>query len=1331
MANEKKQAEMREAFIKAMREGTEYVRQNNEEEIKDIKKDARQAFIDAMKEGTDYVQEYRQDEMKETQSEFSSTVEKLKNNFSDFAEQIKNGFSEFTKKLEVTANNLIKVGIVQDTKITDDAVTEEIKTDRVTPQQQTPNYEKSFEAITKVLSEINDSIITLNNNIIEGLKDGGMKPLSDNTVKETLKDTIINNLKDSVIKNNPITNTYNNVRDRYTSFKGGIKNSIANKFNNNPIAQGFYNVKNAYNALRGMPTTTNPLYQNQATAAPKSLTSSTKEQSQAQIIEEREKIEREEYTNELLEKILEALTGKKKEPKDKNKKDSSEGILSKVMSTGSTGLPLLDALLAGTLGAYLKDLISKIFTGMKKGIGGIVTKILPKLTKLLGAAGLIGSIISLVVDGIAGYFSADDWATSKISATLGGILGGTDKGMWGSIFNGLKWGLIGLTLGGPIGGIAGLVVGGILGYIGGEAIAKFIDDMTGKLGPMWTELSAWFATKWEMVTTWVKDTWNDYVVKPFDDTVSALGKAFEGFPWFSEIGTFFNDSWDNWVVKPFDETTEELGKFFKDFTWIDNILTFFKDSWNEWIVEPFNKMSAKFEKIIDSFPWMDEIGTFFSDTWKKYVSDPFDSAIETVKEAFKDFPNFPDFDILNTIGEKFMALKQLITDFVNKIPTSWNELKRWWNGEEDVEETTSTQTSDRNNNQSTSIPTVETPPATIPEKQVQKALTFDQGQGTPTPGDGFKMDLESMAKSEQKSSDIPDYSKYMNNTDNENSTQIEDKPTSEFTREMVNALGPLSLSSDKMEEPSSESVVSESGTIITPVSSQVETPDVTQSIMKDETGEYRSEQNEIQNRIKEEQFRRYSLSPQERAGEDAANHIMRPEVYPDRHNEILKSNVVNPYEGREQQSNEQSNTRSIVVNKGTKDRTNILPPSTLTKSEENPAIKSSIQGYAEALSKPELNESLEKYNIPTNKNIESSETDNQIIPLENLSPAPIDETLEPPKFFLKGDKTSAINKAIDLIGKEEGFVSEPMDDLSGNGARAIGYGFNFIDGKPVAELEQEALANNKPFIMTEDKAKEILKTEVNNFHNNLLNLTKRIEGKPIGEIYKEVSNPNRVAALISLAYQTGIGEITNFENMWTNIKKANESNSSADWEAAGREIVNSKAQRQLQALQDVRTDETGNRIYKETRLDRAEDIMSTGQLVSPAKAGYVSYGPTMLLTGEYPNAKQNPELTAPINFIRDEMVDSTENIVKRISETFERNENLKEIAMEQRLMKMFEKTGQMEERLKKKDNLETTKSQLNAPIVNNIVDNKQINNSSQSVLMKQTAHNPQNVFRLS
>lgn len=1288
MANEKKQAEMREAF----------------------KKDARQAFIDAMKEGTEYVQPYREDAYEEMQSEFSSTVEKLKNNFSDFAEQIKNGFSEFTKKLEITANNLIKVGIVQDTKITDDAVTEEIKTGTVTPQQQTSDYEKSFEAITKVLSEINDSIITLNNNIIEGLKDGGMKPLSDNTVKQTLKDTIINNLKDSVltkIKNNPITNTYNNVRDRYTSFKSGIKNSIANKFNNNPVVQGFYNVKNAYNALRGMPTTTNPLYQNQAAPSPKSLSPSNKEQSQAQIIEEREKVEREEYTNELLEKILEALTGKKKEPTNKDKKDSSEGILSKVMSTGSTGLPLLDALLAGTLGAYLKELISKIFKGMSKGIGGIVTKILPKLTKLLGAGGLIGSIISLVVDGIAGYFSADDWATSKISATLGGILGGTDKGMWGSIFNGLKWGLIGLTLGGPIGGIAGLIVGGILGYIGGEAIAKFIDDMTGKLGPMWTELSAWFATKWEMVTTWVKDTWNDYVVKPFDDTVAALGKAFEGFPWFSEIGKFFNDSWDNWVVKPFDETTEELGKFFKDFKWIDDILTFFKDSWNEWIVEPFNKMSAKFEKIIDSFPWMDEIGAFFSDTWKKYVSDPFDSAIETVKEAFKDFPNFPDFDILNTIGEKFMALKQLITDFVNKIPTSWEELKRWWNGEEDVEETTSKQTSDRNNNQNTPASTTATPPAITTEKQVQNALTFDQGQGTPTPESGFKIDLESMAKEptlsdnienvetvgekiitqegtpasptlqlqnkqfEQKSSDIPDFSKYMNNTDVETPVEIleqviptEDKPTSEFTREMVNALGPLSLSSDEMGESSPESVVSESGTIITPISSQVETP-----------------------------------------------------------NEILKSNVVNP--------NEQSNTRSIVVNKGTKDRTNILPPSTLTKSEENPAIKSSIQGYAEALSKPELNESLEKYNIPTNKNIESSETDNQIIPLENLSPAPIDETLEPPKFFLKGDKTSAINKAIDLIGKEEGFVSEPMDDLSGNGARAIGYGFNFIDGKPVAELEQEALANNKPFIITEDKAKEILKTEVNNFHNNLLNLTKRIEGKPIGEIYKEVSNPNRVAALISLAYQTGLGEITNFENMWTNIKKANESNSSADWEAAGREIVNSKAQRQLQELQDVRTDETGNRIYKETRLDRAEDIMSTGQLVSPAKAGYVSYGPTMLLTGEYPNAKQNPELTAPINFIRDEMVDSTDNIVKRISETFERNENLKEIAMEQRLMKMFEKTGQMEERLKKKDNLETTKSQLNAPIVNNIVDNKQINNSSQSVLMKQTAHNPQNVFRLS
>jgi hypothetical protein len=94
------------------------------------------------------------------------------------------------------------------------------------------------------------------------------------------------------------------------------------------------------------------------------------------------------------------------------------------------------------------------------------------------------------------------------------------------------------------------------------------------------------------------------------------------------------------------------------------------------------------------------------------------------------------------------------------------------------------------------------------------------------------------------------------------------------------------------------------------------------------------------------------------------------------------------------------------------------------------------------------------------------------------------------------------------------------------------------------------------------------------------------------------------------------------------------------------------------------------------------------------------------------------------------MISATERIVKNIAKENQINDMLKETAMEQRLMKMFEKTNEMSNRLKQKEGMETTKAKLSVPIVNNVVDNKQVTNNSQSVLMKQTAYNPQNVFRL-
>lgn len=131
------------------------------------------------------------------------------------------------------------------------------------------------------------------------------------------------------------------------------------------------------------------------------------------------------------------------------------------------------------LGGLLSSLL-----GTSMGSGGL-KKILPALLKGGAIAAIIGSLVWMAIDGITGYLNAEKWGTSKASATIGAVLGGTGSGWKGAFANAGKWGLmgvgIGFLVGGPvgalIGGLLGAAVGGIMGYFGGEKIAKGLDKL--------------------------------------------------------------------------------------------------------------------------------------------------------------------------------------------------------------------------------------------------------------------------------------------------------------------------------------------------------------------------------------------------------------------------------------------------------------------------------------------------------------------------------------------------------------------------------------------------------------------------------------------------------------------------------------------------------------------------------------------------------------------------------------------------------------------------------------------------------------------------------------
>lgn len=151
---------------------------------------------------------------------------------------------------------------------------------------------------------------------------------------------------------------------------------------------------------------------------------------------------------------------------------------------------------------------------LKGGIGGIGNLI----GKVFPFASIIAGLGFMIADGFKALTAG--WGTSKVSSFIGGMLGGTSKGMEGAFKNMGKWALIGAgigTLAIPIpivgtliGGLLGAVVGGILGYIGGENLSKGLD----KIG------------------AWVKTNIWDKFLKPYGDFIFSV--ASRGFKFIGD-----------------------------------------------------------------------------------------------------------------------------------------------------------------------------------------------------------------------------------------------------------------------------------------------------------------------------------------------------------------------------------------------------------------------------------------------------------------------------------------------------------------------------------------------------------------------------------------------------------------------------------------------------------------------------------------------------------------------------------------------------------------------------------------------------------------------------
>lgn len=273
-------------------------------------------------------------------------------------------------------------------------------------------------------------------------------------------------------------------------------------------------------------------------------------------------------------------------------------------------------------GGKVLDTVMNTLGGVGGGIGGMeFGALLGKgggvLTKGLtiggGITAILSSIIMMIEDGVRGFFQADKWKTSKVSAVAGSVFGGAKKGIM-NIFRQMgKWALMGAGIGifaGPIGalvgGLIGAVLGGVLGAIGGERLAKVFDKM-----------GLWFK---DIFFPQVKN----FIFKIFNiEKFIAIWKNSEDGVW-AKIWNTIKEVFNVMIIKPI--------KGLWDFC----VMMF------DWAWQLITGIGRWFKDLFFKIPW-DKIGKGISNAWNttvNWVKDIGGIVINFVKNVFKGIGNF-------------------------------------------------------------------------------------------------------------------------------------------------------------------------------------------------------------------------------------------------------------------------------------------------------------------------------------------------------------------------------------------------------------------------------------------------------------------------------------------------------------------------------------------------------------------------------------------------------------------------------------------------------------------------------------------------------------------
>ena len=119
------------------------------------------------------------------------------------------------------------------------------------------------------------------------------------------------------------------------------------------------------------------------------------------------------------------------------------------------------------------------------------------------------------------------------------------------------------------------------------------------------------------------------------------------------------------------------------------------------------------------------------------------------------------------------------------------------------------------------------------------------------------------------------------------------------------------------------------------------------------------------------------------------------------------------------------------------------------------------------------------------------------------------------------------------------------------------------------------------------------------------------------------------------------------------------------------------------------------------------------------------------MTGEYSGAEENPEVTIQMNALENRILATTNRLFKMKEDMERKDGNILTSTFEKKLERTVENNRSSEERIQMKDMIQRQAMQLQMPVMNSVVDNKVINNSTNPILVQRSSRNVHNPFRMS